>query len=84
VAYVIIDTCTKDALCVDVCPVDCIHPKTDETAFQAAPQLYINPAECIDCGACASVCPSNSIFALEELPAEKSEFAKKNAAYYSQ
>ncbi|MCS6830270.1 MAG: 4Fe-4S binding protein [bacterium] len=23
-AYVIVDTCTKDRICVDVCPVDCI------------------------------------------------------------
>lgn len=29
-AYVITDTCTKDELCVEACPVDCIHPKKDE------------------------------------------------------
>jgi ferredoxin len=83
-AYVIVDTCTKDGLCVDACPVDCIHPKTDETGFETASQLYINPVECIDCGACVPVCPTNSIFVLEELPPDKSEFAKKNAAYYPQ
>jgi Na+-translocating ferredoxin:NAD+ oxidoreductase RNF subunit RnfB len=30
-AYVIAEPCigTKDAACVDACPVDCIHPKKD-------------------------------------------------------
>jgi Na+-translocating ferredoxin:NAD+ oxidoreductase RNF subunit RnfB len=34
-AYVITDSCIKDLLCVDACPIDCIHPKTDEAAFEA-------------------------------------------------
>jgi ferredoxin len=51
-AYVITDNCIKDALCVDVCPTDCIHPKKDEPDFEAATQMFIDPAGCIDCGAC--------------------------------
>jgi formate hydrogenlyase subunit 6/NADH:ubiquinone oxidoreductase subunit I len=35
-AYVITDTCIKDSLCVEVCPTDCIHPKTDEPGYEAA------------------------------------------------
>ena len=81
-AYVIVDTCTKDNLCVEACPVDCIHPKQDEAGYEAAPQLFIDPEACIDCGACVPVCPTNSIFILEELPPEKADFAGKNAAYY--
>ena len=81
-AYVIIDTCDKDLLCVEACPVDCIHPKQDEAGFEEASQLYIDPEACIDCGACIPVCPTNSIFILEELPPDKAEFAGKNAAYY--
>ena len=50
-AYVITDSCLKDELCVDACPVDCIHPKKDEEGFEAAKQLYVNPDDCIDCGA---------------------------------
>jgi NAD-dependent dihydropyrimidine dehydrogenase PreA subunit len=31
----------KDMACVDVCPVDCIHPRKDEADFQSETQLYI-------------------------------------------
>jgi ferredoxin len=84
-AYVIAEPCinTKDTACVDVCPVDCIHPRKDEAAFQSETMLYISPAECIDCGACVPVCPTNSIFLLEELPAEQASFAEKNAAHFA-
>jgi len=82
-AYVITDTCTKDELCVEACPVDCIHPKKDEAAFAEASQLYVNPADCIDCGACVPVCPTNSMFALDELPAESARFAELNAAHFN-
>ena len=81
-AYVVVDTCTKDNLCIDACPVDCIHPKQDEPDYEAATQVWIDPEACIDCGACIPVCPTNSIFILEELPADKADFAAKNAAYY--
>src|SRR6266496_1844003 len=52
--YVITQPCigVKDASCVDVCPVDCIHPTQSEAGFEEAEMLYINPDECIDCGAC--------------------------------
>jgi ferredoxin len=36
--------------------------------LSTAPQLYSNPDECIDCGACISVCPVSAIYALEDLP----------------
>lgn len=81
-AYVITDTCTKDNLCVDACPVDCIHPKKDEDGYEEAPQLYVHPTDCIDCGACIPVCPTNSIYVLEDLPPELAHFAEINAAYY--
>jgi ferredoxin len=81
--YVITDTCIRDELCVEACLVDCIHPTKSEPDFESASQLYINPADCIDCGACVPVCPTNSIFALEELPSEATEFAAKNADFYA-
>ena len=66
-AYTICEPCigTKDTACVDVCPVDCIHPRKDEPEFEAETKLYIHPDECIDCGACVPACPVEAIF--EEL-----------------
>ena len=82
-AFVITDTCIKDELCVDACPTDCIHPKKDEPKFEAEGQLYIDPKDCIDCGACVPACTSGSIFVLDELPEDKKHFAEKNAAFYA-
>ena len=55
---------------MDVCPVDCIHPRKDEPEFATAEMLYIHPDECIDCGACVPACPVEAIFALDETPRE--------------
>jgi NAD-dependent dihydropyrimidine dehydrogenase PreA subunit len=82
-AYVITDSCIKDGLCVEVCPVDCIHPRTDEPAFESASQLYINPAECIDCGACVPACPTNSVFSEDDLPPDFAESTAQNADFYA-
>ena len=83
-AYVIAEPCigVKDTACVDACPVDCIHPKKDESEFEDAPQLYIDPQECIDCGACVPVCPVSAIFALDDLPTQWSQFAQINQEHY--
>ncbi len=81
-AYVITSTCTKDEKCVEVCPVDCIHPRKDEPNFAEATQLYVDPGTCIDCGACVPVCESSSMYPLDELPENLQEFAEKNAQYY--
>ena len=69
-AYVIAEPCigTKDTACVDACPVDCIHPKKDEDGHAEADQLFIDPVECIDCGACVPACPVSAIFAQDDLP----------------
>lgn len=82
-AYVIVDTCTKDNLCVEACPVNCIHPTEDAPNYAEVNMLYIHPTECIDCGACVPVCPTSSIYVLEELPEDQAHFAEINAAYFN-
>jgi len=82
-AYVITDSCTKDELCVQACPVDAIHPKQDEAGFADIPQLYVNPSECIDCGACVPVCPTNSLFSADDVPAEKAQAVEVNANFFN-
>jgi ferredoxin len=76
--YVIAEPCVgvKDASCVDVCPVDCIHT-TD-----AAPLYYIDPDECIDCGACEPECPVTAIFAEDALPEKWNNFIQINADFF--
>ncbi len=83
-AYIIAEPCigTKDTACVDACPVDCIHPKNDAPEFESAEQLYIDPVECIDCGACVPVCPVTAIFVLDELPEKWKDFTEKNANHF--
>jgi NAD-dependent dihydropyrimidine dehydrogenase PreA subunit len=78
VAYVITQPCigVKDASCVEVCPVDCIH--TDD----AAEMYYIDPEECIDCGACVDPCPVDAIFPEDEVPGDQTQFIKINADYF--
>ena len=53
--YVIASPCidVNDMSCVEECPVDCI--------YEGERKSYINPKECIDCGACEPVCPVEAI-----------------------
>jgi NAD-dependent dihydropyrimidine dehydrogenase PreA subunit len=83
-AYVIAEPCVnvKDTACVDVCPVDCIHPKQDEPRYNSEEMLYVDPGECIDGGACVPVCPVSAVFASDDLPEKWKDFAHRNAAYY--
>ena len=78
--YIIAAPCVdvKDKACVDVYPVDCIHPIDGE----GEPILYIDPDECIDCGACEPECPVEAIFAEEDLPEEWDPFTEINAKYF--
>lgn len=83
-AYVIAEPCigTKDVACVDACPVDCIHPKRDEPNFGTAEQLFIDPVECIDCGACVPVCPVSAIFAADDLPEKWKHYEETNSQHF--
>jgi NAD-dependent dihydropyrimidine dehydrogenase PreA subunit len=83
--HIIGETCigTKDASCVDVCPVDCIHPTNDEREFEEAEMLYIDPETCIDCGLCVDECPVQAIFPEEDLPEEWTKYIEINAEWYT-
>ena len=80
--YVITDIC-RDLLCADVCPTDCIHPRKGEPGFEAATQLRVDPAGCIDCGACVPVCTSDSIYEADDLPDELKQFVETNERYFA-
>lgn len=83
-AFVIAEPCvaTKDASCVNVCPVDCIHPRKDESQFEDIEQLYIDPETCIDCGACVPECPVTAIFPADDVPPNWNEYIDKNADWF--
>jgi NAD-dependent dihydropyrimidine dehydrogenase PreA subunit len=83
-AYIIAEPCidVKDGACVDVCPVDCIHPRKGESDYDQHNQLYIDPEECIDCGACEPACPVAAIFEESALPEQWRQYIKINADYY--
>ena len=79
--YTITELCTREADCVEVCPVDCIVPSPKgNTEF---PLFYIDPDECIDCGACVPVCPPEAIFPEFEVPAEHAFMTQVNADYFT-
>lgn len=77
--YVIAEPCinVKDKACVQVCPVDCIKGGEDD------PQLYINPKECIWCGACEVECPVEAIFHEDDLPEQWKHYQQVNAEYFA-
>ena len=94
-AFVIAEPCvsTCDTACVAVCPVDCIHGPIDKTGLGAEVegletldglQLYIDPDECIDCGACEPECPVEAIYDEDELPAEWEKYTEINANFFKE
>jgi len=74
--YVIAEPCidVMDRACVDECPVDCI--------YEGGRSLYIQPDECIDCGACEPVCPVQAIYYEDDLPSEWSAFTADNFDFF--
>lgn len=75
-AYVVAEPCidVKDRGCIDECPVDAIYEGPKGT--------YINPAECIDCGACAAACPAQAIYFEGDLPEKWRGYIKANAEFF--
>ena len=66
--FIVIDNCQDCRFtdCVAVCPGDCFHSDND--------MLYIDPEECIDCGACVPECPVEAIYEESQVPEDKVEW----------
>lgn len=75
--YIITEPCVdhKDRSCVDVCPIDCI--------YEGADQLFIDPEECIDCGACEPECPVDAIFPEDAVPPQWVSFIAKHHDFFA-
>jgi NAD-dependent dihydropyrimidine dehydrogenase PreA subunit len=78
VPYVIASACidTTDKSCIEECPVDCI--------YEGNRKLYINPKECIDCGACEPVCPVEAISQDRRVAEEDAEFVEDNRRFFTE
>lgn len=72
-SYVIAEPCIDvlDKSCIEECPVDCI--------YEGNRMLYIQPDECVDCGACEPVCPVEAIYFEDDLPDKWVAFRDVNA-----
>lgn len=81
--FVITGGCCNDSSCIPVCPVQCIRPRPGDPDFTSTEQLYIDPATCIDCGACMDECPVNAIHSEWDLPEELGDYLEVNAAYFA-
>ena len=74
--YIIAQPCVdvKDKSCIEECPVDCI--------YEGDRMLYIQPDECVDCGACEPVCPVEAIYYEDDVPAAWKEYGEVNTKFF--
>ncbi len=74
--YVITEGCVDimDKSCMEQCPADCI--------YEGGRMLYINPDECIDCGACEPACPQEAVFHIDLVPEELSDYTAANETFF--
>src|SRR3546814_2410788 len=61
---------------VEECPVDCI--------YEGGRMLYIQPDECVDCGACEPVCPVEAIFYEDDTPDQWSGYINANVDFFNE
>ena len=76
--YVIGRACVDvmEKSCVKECPVDCI--------YEGARTMYINPDECVDCGACKPICRVEAIYWEGDLPDDEQQHLEDNAGFFHQ
>jgi NAD-dependent dihydropyrimidine dehydrogenase PreA subunit len=66
-------TDNKDLSCIEDRRADCIH--------EGARRLYVNPDECIDCGACEPIRPADGSYPDRRLPEDRHAFRAGNAGF---
>jgi ferredoxin len=94
-AHVITQKCigTCDTACVDVCPCDCIIGPVPLDELRRVPlnqrptkfpgiQMFVDPDECIDCGACVAECPVAAIYLDDDIPEPHRDDIARNAAFF--
>ena len=76
-AYVITEACmdVMDKSCIQECPVDCIKVGKN--------MLYIDPNDCVDCGACVPVCPTDAIYYEDDLPENLKHYKDINKDFFA-
>jgi len=75
--YVIAQPCidVKDKACIEECPVDCI--------YEGPRKLYIQPDECVDCGACEPVCPVEAVYYQDDLPSDWVDYTSVERDFFA-
>ena len=90
--YVITKKCDGvcDTACVNVCPCDCIIGPAPVEELRKLPvseragiQMFIDPDECINCGACLDECPVAAIYDEADVPAAHRDDIARNAAFFT-
>lgn len=76
--FVVAEPCVDvlDRSCVEACPVDCI--------YAGGRMAFIQPEECVDCGACVQVCPVEAIYHEDDLPQGWTGFTQINADFFAE
>jgi NAD-dependent dihydropyrimidine dehydrogenase PreA subunit len=76
--YVIGGACidVMDKSCLDVCPVDCI--------YEGGRKLYVQPDECVDCGACEPECPVDAVVYQDDLAEADLVHLADNARFFTE
>jgi ferredoxin--NADP+ reductase len=76
--HVVTEACigVKGQGCMEVCPAHCIFGEPGDH------MSFIDPARCIDCGACMDACVVGAIFPLRSVPRASLEFIELNAQWF--
>ena len=52
--------------------------------YEGGRMLYIQPDECVDCGACEPVCPVEAIYYEDDVPGGFSDFKSINEEFFNE